>query len=277
MECMTAKTQILFLCIDDGRSPIVRVVAEYEPPSSFTGEPPSYRAASALSLSCEVEGVDNTAGLIYEWSSTCSGNCFTRRENTATVSTPYLHSYDTGVHTCTVYDDQGCAGNGSITVNVVGKALEWLLLTDISSLVVCAGAGVVVQPGDKVLPNNSIITASSNNLIPRFNCLSGSLRSNVGNLIGPLGTDITLKSSDPFTVRRGRGIDPGTLRVNGAMALESTDVGIYTYRTPNEIASTAVVDFHFGIYTLQYAGMLYFIEQLHCLSFTLASGRNLES
>ena len=42
-------------------------------------------------------------------------------EVTATVSTPYLHSYDTGVHTCTVYDDQGCAGNASITVNVVGK------------------------------------------------------------------------------------------------------------------------------------------------------------
>ena len=218
-----------------------------------------------------MEGVDNTAGLIYEWSSTCSGNCFTKGEGTATVSTPYLHSYDTGVHTCTVYDTLGCAGNGSITVNVVGKALEWLLLTNISSLVVCAGAGVVVQPGDRVLPNNSVITTSSNNLIPRFHCLSGSLRANVGNLIGPLGTDITLKDSDPFTVRRGNRADPGTLIVNGAMALESTDVGIYTYRTPNENASTAVEDFHFGIYTLQYAGMFYFIEQLHCLSFTLGN------
>ena len=102
--------------VDDGKSPTVRIVAEYGPPSSFTGEPPSYRAASALTLSCEVEG-----GQIYEWSSTCSGNCFTNGENTATVSTSYLHSYDTGVHTCTAYDDQGCAGNASITVNVVGK------------------------------------------------------------------------------------------------------------------------------------------------------------
>ena len=98
-------------------APTVRVVAEYDPPSSFTGEPPSYRAGSALTLSCEVEG-----GQIYVWSSTCSGNrCFTNGEDTATVSTPYLHSYDTGVHTCTVYDGQGCPGNASITVNVTGK------------------------------------------------------------------------------------------------------------------------------------------------------------
>ena len=242
--------------IDDGKTPTVRVVAEYDPPSSFTGEPPSYRAASALSLSCEVEGVDNILGLIYEWSSTCSGNCFTNGEDTATVSTPYLHSYDTGVHTCTVYDALGCAGNGSITVNVVGKALEWLLLANISSLVVCAGTGVVVQPGDKVLAKNSLIRTLFNNRIPHFHCLSGSSQSNIGKLIGPLGTDITLMSSDPFNVRRGRGTDPGTLRVIGAMTLDSTDVGIYTYRTPNENASTAVEDFHFGIYTLQYAGIM---------------------
>ena len=87
-------TMLNSICIDDGKYPTVRVVAEYDPPSSFTGERPSYRAGSALTLSCEVEG-----GLIYVWSSTCSGNCFMRGENTATVSTPYLHSYDTGVRT----------------------------------------------------------------------------------------------------------------------------------------------------------------------------------
>ena len=100
-------------------SPTVRVVAEYDPPSSFTGEPPSYRAASALTLSCEVEGVENP---YYEWSSTYSRSSFVGSD--ATVSTPYLHSYDTGVHTCTVYDGQGCAGNGSITVNVTGEGFK---------------------------------------------------------------------------------------------------------------------------------------------------------
>ena len=240
--CMTMLNSI---CIDDGKSPTVRVVAEYDPPSSFTGEPPSYRAASGLTLSCEVEGVDNIniLGLIYEWSSTCSGYCFTRGEITATVSTPYLHSYDTGIHTCTVYNALGHSGSANITVNVVGKALEWLLLTNISSLVVCAGAGVVVQPGDRVLPNNSVIT----NLIPRFHCLSGSLRKNVGQLIGPLGIDITFKKSDPFTVLRGRRSDPGTLLVfSSSNAMETDDNGIYTYHTPDENGDT--VDFHFGIY-----------------------------
>ena len=114
-------TMLNSICIDDGKSPPVRVVAEYDPPSSFTGEPPSYRAASALTLSCEVEGVENP---YYEWSSTCSGNsgsCFVRGGD-ATISTPYLHSYDTGVHTCTVYDTVlGCAGNASIIVNVTGE------------------------------------------------------------------------------------------------------------------------------------------------------------
>ena len=237
-------TMLNSICIDDGKSPTVRVVAEYTPPSSFTGEPPSYRAASSLTLSCEVEGVEDP---YYEWSSTCSGSCFVRGSD-ATISTPYLHFYDTGVHTCTVYDTVlGCAGNGSITVNVVGKALEWLLLTNISCLVACAGAGVVVQPGDRVLPNNSLITTSSNNLIPRFHCLSGSLRSNVGKLIGPLGIDITFKNSDPFTVRRGRGTDLGTLLVfSSSNAMETDDNGIYTYHTPDENGDT--VDFHFGIY-----------------------------
>ena len=164
----------------------------------------------------------------------------------ATVSTPYLHSYDTGVHICTAYDDQGCAGNGSITVNVVGEALEWLLLTDISSLVVCAGAGVVVQPGDKILPNNSVISTLSNNFIPRFYCLSGSSQSDVGTLIGPLGTDITRITSDPFTILRGRRADPGTMIVYSSKALEITDNGIYTYRTPD--GNGNIVDFHFGIF-----------------------------
>ena len=132
----------------------------------------------------------------------------------------------------------------------------------------CAGAGVVVQPGDRVLPNNSLITTSSNNVIPQFQCLSGSLRTSVGKLIGPLGTDITFKNSDPFNVRR-RGA--GTLLVfSSSNAMETDDNGIYTFRTPDENGDT--VDFHFGMYTLQYAGMFYFIEQLHHMQSLHSSG-----
>ena len=106
---------------------MVRVTANYSRPSSFSLDPPSYRAASDLILSCQVESTndgehsDVEVGLFYEWRSTCSGNCFVRGGSTKSISTPYLHSYDAGVHTCVVYDTLGCTGNASITVNVVGK------------------------------------------------------------------------------------------------------------------------------------------------------------
>ena len=59
--------------------------------------------------------------IYYEWTSTSSGSCFVRGRTTKIVSTRYLHSYDSGVHTCTVYDVQYSTGNASITVNVVGE------------------------------------------------------------------------------------------------------------------------------------------------------------
>ena len=93
----------------------VNIMAEYD--HTFSQSPPLYWAASALTLSCEVEEVDEV-GIIYEWTSTCSGNCFVRGGTTQTVSTRYLHSYDSGVHTCTVYDGKGCTGNATITINV---------------------------------------------------------------------------------------------------------------------------------------------------------------
>ena len=94
-------------------------MATYDPPSSFSRRPPFYRAGSALTLSCEVEEVDEV-GVIYEWTSTCSGNCFVRGSTTKTVSTRYLHSYDSGVHTCAVYTHR-YTGNATIIVSVVGK------------------------------------------------------------------------------------------------------------------------------------------------------------
>ena len=100
---------------------MIKISVDYSPPSSFTLAPPSYRAASALNLSCEVQNVDKTAMFYYEWTSTCSGRCFTGGALTANVSTIFLHSYDSGVHICTVHDDRGCVGSANITVNVVGN------------------------------------------------------------------------------------------------------------------------------------------------------------
>ena len=102
---------------------VVEIVASYDPPSTFTLSPPSYRAASPLSLTCEVQGLDDYTGLLYDWSgSVCTGNCFSKLGTSKTVSTDYLHSYDTGVHTCMVYDTLGCEANASISIKVAGKA-----------------------------------------------------------------------------------------------------------------------------------------------------------
>lgn len=106
----------------------MNIVANYTPPISFTLASPSYRAASALGLDCEVEGAEDAVGLLFDWSSTCSGNCFALGGTSRMVSTPYLHSYDTGVYTCVVYDALGCTGNASIVINVVGKKVIFLLV-----------------------------------------------------------------------------------------------------------------------------------------------------
>ena len=98
----------------------VSIAVNYTPPSTFHFVAPYYRAASPLSLTCEVDGISGE-GVFYEWRSTCAGNCFAARQTSKTVSTQYLHSYDSGVHTCIVYDGLGCSGNTSISIHVSGK------------------------------------------------------------------------------------------------------------------------------------------------------------
>ena len=100
----------------------VYISVNHTPPSTFDRPAPYYRAASPLSLTCAVDGVSGE-GVFYEWRSTCAGNCFAARQTSKMVTTQYLHSYDSGVHTCIVYDGLGCSGNASITVTVVGKSL----------------------------------------------------------------------------------------------------------------------------------------------------------
>ena len=236
----------------------MKIVASYDAPSTFTLDPPSYRAASPLTLTCEVQGVDDYLGLYYQWSSTCSGNCFVRTgfQSVGTLSTPHLHSYDTGVHTCTVYAF-GIVGSASISINVVGKNVLGSLTLFWNSYQYLAGAGIFVPAGSKVLSNNSLITTISPSLhfIPSFHCLSGSSQSRVGNLIGPLGTVITFSTSDPFHVTRGGSHDPGSLSVFSVRQIGSNDTGIYTYLTPDEKGE--MLQFHFGIYLLNNTGNSY--------------------
>ena len=110
------------MCLtEDDEQLDVEIVASYSPPLSFSFKAPSYRAGSSLTLSCVVEGVvDDDTGLLYEWTSTCKGNCFSRGGTLKTVSSSYLHSYDQGVHTCVVHGQGRCSGNASINVDIVG-------------------------------------------------------------------------------------------------------------------------------------------------------------
>ena len=104
------------------------------------------------------------------------------------------------------------------------------------------------SPVNAALPNNSIIMATHGSLrVPYFRGLSGSNKSHVGQLIGPQGNDVTSSNLDPFIVSLGRNYEPGTIYVRGYRSLLEGEVGIYTYRTPDEMGNT--IDVNFGIYT----------------------------
>ena len=48
-------------------------------------------------------------------------NCFVKDELNKIVSTSYLRSTDSGVHTCSVKGSNEERGSASVTVNVVGE------------------------------------------------------------------------------------------------------------------------------------------------------------
>ena len=104
------------------------------------------------------------------------------------------------------------------------------------------------SPRNEVLPNNSLIIVSGLlHRIPSFRALSGSNRSNVGQLINPLGNDITHSRLDPFIVSLGNSYDPGSMYVRCLKDIAREDIGIYTYRTPDEEGN--IIDVNFGIYS----------------------------
>ena len=108
--------------IDTGESSppdvTVRITDVYTPPSTFDREPPYYRAGTLLTLICNSNIVGRA---FYHWTSNCSMNCFVKDKLNKNVSSDFLRSTDSGVHTCTVDGNNEGRGSGSITVHVVGK------------------------------------------------------------------------------------------------------------------------------------------------------------
>ena len=89
---------------------------------SITGSPPGviHQAAASLNLTCASSGRSDSQ-LTYQWTSTCTGNCFVLGSRTQTVMQPALHSVDSGNHTCTVTDSLGNQGMETIQTVVVGE------------------------------------------------------------------------------------------------------------------------------------------------------------
>ena len=103
------------------------------------------------------------------------------------------------------------------------------------------------SPISNVLSNNSLIVISFFASAYSFRGLSGSNKTRVGQLIGPLGNDISNSYTDPFVVSLGSRYDPGSMYVRCLRALRLGEVGIYTYRTPDEAGND--IDVNLGIYS----------------------------
>ena len=231
----------------------VSIEVSYSAPEDFSLQAPYYRAASALTLSCVV--AEDNGGLFYQWTSTCQGSCFVQGASSQRVSTHALHSRDSGVHTCTVYDGLGCTGNASITVHVSGKQcfIKIFYIYQLRRMFLCVlGVGIHVLHNHEILSNNDIITAHADGRLSHFYCISATQRFSVGNLIGPTGVDVTRSTTDPFLVTRSGSSDPGVLQVRSHGVTNDDDEGVYTCRIPNEF--NTMTNVNVGIYGHNYNG-----------------------
>ena len=83
----------------------------------------TYHVATSVTLTCQV-GLEANQPATYQWSSSCSGLCSVAGQTDGTVTISLLRSIDSGTYTCTVKDNVGNTGNGSINVNVTGKFVD---------------------------------------------------------------------------------------------------------------------------------------------------------
>ena len=80
----------------------------------------TYHVATSATLTCHV-GLEAVQPVTYQWSSSCSGLCSVAGQTDDTVTISLLQSIDSGTYTCTVTDNVGNSGNGSLNFNVTGK------------------------------------------------------------------------------------------------------------------------------------------------------------
>ena len=83
---------------------------------------PNYEAASSVELSCQFESAEIFFEPVrYEWTSTCTGDCFVLGSTAATITQLVLRSIDVGTHTCMAVDSVGNIGVATTDISVYGE------------------------------------------------------------------------------------------------------------------------------------------------------------
>ena len=103
--------QLLFIIITDQLTVEIEVT-----PAGVTQQ-----ASSSINLTCVVQGISYPP-YSYQWTSSCSGNCFTLLGSTPTLTELTLHSIDSGNHTCAVIDAVGNSGTATTEIVVAGMS-----------------------------------------------------------------------------------------------------------------------------------------------------------
>ena len=214
---------------------------------SITTSPPGvmHQASSSLNLTCSVSGCSRVQSS-YQWTSTCTGNCFVLGGRSPNLVQTALHSADSGNHTCLVADVLGNHGMATVQIFVVGK----FIIKEYNIPYVCvinAGVGINYL-GVGLLENNTLVTADADQTINDLHCSSGSTIPSTGRWIAPNGDDLTNSTVDPFRVIQGDEHDPGSLIIQQASGhiITNSFQGVYTCILPDENAAKQYV--HVGIY-----------------------------
>ena len=132
-------------------------------------------------------------------------------------------------------------------VAVIIVIMPWWHLCDCATslevncqIIFSLGAGIYDLNNNTALPNNSLILAGR---ILDFNCVSGSSRSDVGDVFDNRQRNISEFMDDPFfTFTR----TVGAIHVQSFRRFNFNDEGIYTCRIPDDTGS--IVDVHVGLY-----------------------------
>ena len=95
----------------------VTIMIDRTDPPDFVGGPNDYRAASRVTLTCQVTGGSGT--VTYLWTSTCTG-CFVPGKTDQTLIRGTTRSTDSGNHTCTATRG-ALTGSATIEMNIVGE------------------------------------------------------------------------------------------------------------------------------------------------------------